>query len=226
MKKLIVFVLAVVLFGSCTVTHYSGEIYPNKVEFNKANFKYLKTIKGSATAKYNSYGWDRNKADGLINEAKSNMYLNHSFQPNQVVANITKDILRVTDTKGFGSREIKVIVTGDIFEFSENGIYYDNQGTNQSSKPLVRIYEQKEVELLNIVKKGFTDFSEDVKLKKGIKVLFNLGDKYYKALVNYKDFGKVNLKGIEVFNVETKIWTSFERDNVTVPNNTIIGYKL
>ena len=132
MKKLIVFILSVVLFGSCTVTHYSGEIYPNKVEFNKANFKYLKTIKGSATAKYNSYGWDRNKADGLINEAKSNMYLNHSFQPNQVVANITKDILRVTDTKGFGSREIKVIVTGDVFEFSENGIYSGQQKVEKS----------------------------------------------------------------------------------------------
>jgi hypothetical protein len=132
MKKLIVFILSVVLFGSCTVTHYSGEIYPNKVEFNKANFKYLKTIKGSATAKYNSYGWDRNKADGLINEAKSNMYLNHSFQPNQVVANITKDVLRVTDTRGFGSREIKVIVTGDVFEFSENGIYSGQQKVEKS----------------------------------------------------------------------------------------------
>jgi hypothetical protein len=132
MKKIIVFVLSIVLLGSCTVTQYFGEIYPNRVEFNKANFKYLKTIKGSATAKFGAYGWDKKRADGLINEAKSNMYLNHSFQANQVVTNITKDILKVTDTKGFGSREVKVIVTGDVFEFSENGIY---SGVQKVEKP-------------------------------------------------------------------------------------------
>ena len=83
-----------------------------------------------------------------------------------------------------------------------------------------------ELENLNDVKKGFTDFSEDVKFKKGTKVLFEVGEKYYKALFNYRDYGKTNVKDIEVYNVETKIWSSSERDYITVPNNTIIGYKL
>ena len=48
MKKILFVFLVVLFFGSCTVTNYSGDIYPNSVEFNKANFRYVKTIEGYA----------------------------------------------------------------------------------------------------------------------------------------------------------------------------------
>ena len=231
MKKLIVIIFSVVLLGGCSYTSYQGTlIFPENVMFDKPNFKYITTIEGSSTAEWTGFWISRHdKVNGLINEAKKNMYKNHIFSPNQIVTNLTKDVVRTSGGDG-GKNQLhaKVIMSGDVYEFSENGVYSDNLNTKQSSKQLVHVNEQMEVELenMNLVKKGFTDFTEEVKLKKGIKVLFYLGDKYYKAVFNYKDYGKTNVKDIEVYNIETKKWTSSERDNVTVPNTTIIGYKL
>ena len=234
MKKLIVFMFSVLLLNSCvTLSNYTGEIYPSNVIFDSPNFKYINTVTGISDATFSSAGWDIKKVDGIVNEAKQNLYLQLSLKENQVPTNFTLDFVRIGTPSGQGSnflvlRQLKAVLTADIFEFSENGVYSDNQSTKQSSKQLVHKNKQKEVELenLNVLKKGFTDFSEYVKLKKGTKVLFDLGDKYYKGVVNYRNYGKINVKDIEVYNVETKIWTSLERDYVTVPNNTIIGYKL
>ena len=82
------------------------------------------------------------------------------------------------------------------------------------------------LENLNNIKTGFLDYSESVKLKKGNKVLFVVADKYYQAIVKYKDYGRTNVTDIEVYNVETKKWISSERSNVTIPNTSIIGYML
>ena len=231
MKKLIIFIFSLMLLGSCvTVSRYSGEIYPANVTFERPNFKYIKTITGSSDATFSGYGWDVKKVNGIVNEAKQNLYQQLKLKENQAPTNFTLDFVRIGEPTGeyLVLRQLKAVLTADIFEFSENGVYSDNLNTKQSSKQLVHVNEQMEVELenMNLVKKGFTDFTEEVKLKKGIKVLFYLGDKYYKAVFNYKDYGKTNVKDIEVYNIETKKWTSFERDNVTVPNTTIIGYKL
>ena len=226
-----VFMLSVVLLGSCvTISRYSGEIYPANVTFERPNFKYVKTVTGTSDATFSGYGWDVKKVNGIVNEAKQNLYQQFKLKENQAPTNFTLDFVRVGEPTGeyLVLRQLKAVLTADIFEFSDNGVYSYNQITNQISKPLVHINEKKIVELenLNVVKKGFTDFSEDVKLKKETKVLFHIVDKYYKAVVNYRDYGKTNVKDIEVYNNETKIWNSSEKDNATVPNNTIIGYKL
>ncbi|MDA9810027.1 hypothetical protein N9C59_06860 [Flavobacteriales bacterium] len=231
MKKLMVFMFSVVLLGSCvTVSRYSGEIYPANVTFERPNFKYIKTVTGTSDATFSGYGWDVKKVNGIVNEAKQNLYQQFKLKENQAPTNFTLDFVRVGEPTGeyLILRQLKAVLTADIFEFSDNGVYSYNQITNQISKPLVHNNEKKVVELenLNVVKKGFTDFSEDVKLKKETKVLFHIVDKYYKAVVNYRDYGKTNVKDIEVYNNETKIWNSSEKDNATVPNNTIIGYKL
>jgi clan AA aspartic protease (TIGR02281 family) len=80
--------------------------------------------------------------------------------------------------------------------------------------------------ICNNIKAGFTDYSEDIKLKKGMIVLFNVAEKYYKAVVNNKGYDRTNVKDVQVYNSKTNNWTSIERDNITVPNTTIIGYKL
>ena len=80
MKRFLIFVFAVTLLGSCTVTLYDGKIYPSNVEFNQPNFIYVKTIKGSAEATFNAFGWDKEKSDGLVNEAKKKYVLETSFK--------------------------------------------------------------------------------------------------------------------------------------------------
>jgi len=122
MKRLLVFVFAVAFLGSCTVTLYDGKIYPSNVEFNQPNFIYIKTIKGSAEATFNAFGWDKEKSDGLVNEAKKNMYLRHPLKANQVPTNVTVDILKVGEPNslaknGISLTKVRVIITADIFEF-------------------------------------------------------------------------------------------------------------
>jgi len=127
MKKILfVLCLGLVVVG-CTVTQYSGEIYPTTVQFDKANFKYIKTIKGAAEATYVYGGWDDNKSDGLVNEAKTNMYEQHPLKENQVPTNITVDILREGapnyQKESMELRKVRVVITADIFEFSNDGVY-------------------------------------------------------------------------------------------------------
>ena len=127
MKRLLVFVFAVLLLGSCTVTLYDGKIYPSNVEFNQPNFIYVKTIKGSAEATFNAFGWDKEKSDGLVNKAKQNMYLRHPLKANQVPTNVTVDILKVGEPNslakdGISLSKVRVIITADIFEFYKGDV--------------------------------------------------------------------------------------------------------
>ena len=127
MKRLLVFVFAVAFLGSCTVTLYDGKIYPSNVEFNQPNFIYIKTIKGSAEATFNAFGWDKEKSDGLVNEAKKNMYLRHPLKANQVPTNVTVDILKVGEPNslaknGISLTKVRVIITADIFEFYKGDV--------------------------------------------------------------------------------------------------------
>ena len=127
MKRLLVFVFTVLLLGSCTVTLYDGKIYPSNVEFNQPNFIYVKTIKGSAEATFNAFGWDKEKSDGLVNEAKKNMYLRYPLKANQVPTNVTVDILKVGEPNslaknGISLTKVRVIITADIFEFYKGDV--------------------------------------------------------------------------------------------------------
>lgn len=116
-------IFAVAILTSCTVTKYSGNLSQenHKVEFNKPNFMYVKTIEGSSYADYNGWGWDKTKVQGLVNEAKINMYSKHKLSPNQIITNVTNDILRSFNNRGFGTRKVTVVLSADVYEF------YDGQ---------------------------------------------------------------------------------------------------
>ena len=79
---------------------------------------------------------------------------------------------------------------------------------------------------IKIIKTGFIEYSSIVKLKKGNTVLCEGGDKFYIGIINYKENNKTNLKEIQVYNFETKKWIPSEKNNISVPNTMIIGYKL
>ena len=130
MKKLIVFMFSIVLLGSCvTISRYSGEIYPANVTFERPNFKYIKTVTGSSDATFSGYGWDVKKVNGIVNEAKQNLYQQLQLKENQAPTNFTLDFVRVGEPTGkyLVLRQLKAVLTADVFEFSENGIYSGHQ---------------------------------------------------------------------------------------------------
>ena len=231
MKKLIIFMFSIVMLGSCvTISRYSGEIYPANVTLERPNFKYIKTVTGISDATFSGYGWDVKKANGIVNEAKQNLYQKLQLKENQAPTNFTLDFVRVGQPNGeyLVLRQLKAVLTADIFEFSDNGIFSDNDSKKILNNTIQNNNQEEKLKLDNVavVKVGFTDYSEGFKLKKGTIVLFNAAGKYYKAVVNFKDYGKTNMKDIQVYDFETNNWIPSERENVTVPNTTIIGYKL
>jgi len=226
MKKLMVFMLSVVLLGSCVSLH-SGFVAPNSVSITLPNFKVISTIYGESNAIY-FLGLGGTGKDGLIKEAKKNMYESYNLNTSEMITNITVDNKTSLYFGGIFA-EHSVFISADVVKFGESESSFNNQPVEKPVKQeIINNNEDVTIKLenLNDIKTGFLDYSESVKLKKGNKVLFVIADKYYKAIVKYKDYGKTNVIEIEVYNVETKIWNSSEKDNATIPNNTIIGYKL
>ena len=123
------------LFTKCTptTTLYRGSlVQPQSTMFNKANFKYVKTIYGSASAVYGYYGWDKVKvSNGLISTAKTNMYKTHTFMPNQIITNISEDVIETTN--GTNRINIKVVLSADVYEFSDDGTYASEGNRNDIS---------------------------------------------------------------------------------------------
>jgi len=121
---------SLLLLGSCvTISRYSGEIYPANVTFERPNFKYIKTVTGSSDATFSGYGWDVKKVNGIVNEAKQNLYQQFKLKENQAPTNFTLDFVRVGEPTGeyLVLRQLKAVLTADIFEFSSDGTYSNNQ---------------------------------------------------------------------------------------------------
>ncbi|MAW84662.1 MAG: hypothetical protein CL832_09760 [Crocinitomicaceae bacterium] len=231
MKKLIIFTFSVLIFSSCvTVSRYSGEIFPSNVTFDKPNFKYINTVTGTSNATFGSYGWDDKKVNGIVNEAKQNLYQQLHLKENQVPTNFTLDFVKVGAPSGqyLVLRQLKAVLTADVFEFSNNGEYADDLNTESKPKPVLRNdlqTTQLGSDVQSVIKKNFVDFNSNVKLKKGMSVLFKTGEKYYRGVVKYKEYEKVNLITIERYDTKTNNWISSEKNNVTIPISLIISYK-
>jgi hypothetical protein len=164
---------------SITSTSYEGSMtFPQNIMFDSANFKYVKTISGSSAAIYSIYGYDRSRvSEGLINSAKSEMYEAHNFMPNQIITNISRDVIT---TNSRSSCSVKVVMTADIYEFSNDGIYLSNK--NISTEKSDSIDENT---------KGYTDIEKTettpsdiesttlIKNKVVSKSLYTVGDKMW-----------------------------------------------
>ena len=231
MKKLIVFMFIVMLLGSCvTISRYSGEIFPANVTFEKPNFKYIKTVTGTSDATFDGYGWDIKKVNGIVNEAKQNLYQQLNLKENQVPTNFTLDFVREEAPNGkyLVLRKLKAVLTADIFEFSNNGKYADNLNLESKPKAVLRNdIQTKQInsDTQNLIKKNFLDFNSSIKLKKEMSVLFKTGEKYYRGIIKYKEYGKVNLITIESYDTEINKWSPSDKNNVTIPLSLVIGYK-
>jgi hypothetical protein len=203
MKKIIIVLVCCVALSGCitpSVTQYTGEIYPSNATFNNPNFKYIKTIKGVSEATYNN-GWDEKKTEGLVNEAKQNMYSQHPLIQNQVPTNITLDIMKTSEPTFNGKNtflqlnEIKVIVTADVFEFSNNGIYSSSNNSIDEPKTI----ENNSKKLITI---DYTEFvkvnhnSLPRKYNKGEEVIFNSGNIYKGTIYARSNFEKAKVSNI------------------------------
>ena len=154
MIKNVIYCFGIILLTSgCTTTIYEGSfIQPQNAMFNNANFKYVKTIFGNSRAVYNGFGYDKVRdSNGLINSAKVNMYETHTFMPNQIITNISKDVVKTFDKTRY---QVKVIMSADVYEFSNNGIYSYEDKTNDLSpsnieKSPIKIFQTNTLESTN-----------------------------------------------------------------------------
>jgi len=183
-----VFMLSVVLLGSCvTISRYSGEIYPANVTFERPNFKYVKTVTGTSDATFNGYGWDVKKVNGIVNEAKQNLYKQLKLKENQAPTNFTLDFVRVGKPTGqyLVLRKLKAVLTADIFEFSSDGTYSDNQETivskgQKNESPIVTNNDRAVNKNLN---SKYTKYSKDPELNDVVYYIDFYTKEYIKSKV-------------------------------------------
>ena len=116
MKRLLVFVFTGILFQGCISLH-SGVIAPNSVSVNSDNFQIVKSISGEAKALY-ILGFGGAIKEGLVREAKINMYDKYPPKPNEIITNIAVDN-KQTFFFGFLVIEHSVIVSADVVKFGK-----------------------------------------------------------------------------------------------------------
>ena len=114
MKKLLVLALSFLFFQSCISLH-NGHIAPNSVSVSTDNFQIVKSISGEAKALY-ILGIGGAIKEGLVREAKINMYNKYPPKPNEIITNITVDN-KQTFFLGFLVMQHSVIVSADVVKF-------------------------------------------------------------------------------------------------------------
>jgi hypothetical protein len=119
MKQIFTFssFLILLIHSSCISTH-NGFIQSPSFSV-KNDFKIVSTIEGKSKATY-ILGIGGNLREGLVNEAKKNMYSNYKLQANQNLTNITTDIKRTYFILPLLFMSQNVIVSADIIQFYDN----------------------------------------------------------------------------------------------------------
>jgi hypothetical protein len=164
------------LISGCSITSTSYEgfmTFPQNIMFDGANFKYVKTISGSSAAIYSAYGYDKLRVpEGLINSAKSEMYGTHTFMPNQIITNISRDIIRTHSGKGVTSSfSVKVIMSADIYEFSNDGIYSSDKNVSNEN--------------FDLTEENIKSSTNDIEIKKEKEDFYNWRDEIISNRSNY-----------------------------------------
>ena len=187
LTRLILFSLPI-LFSSCLST-FRGEIQQSGFSINDCDFQIIKTVEGSAKATY-ILGIGGNLRDGLINDAKRNMYSTFKLGPNQQITNITTDIKGTSFIIPIFSTQT-AIITADIIEFfprDKGGNTIVNQNELMSQNPVDQINMNKtltEIKSSKEIKVSKYISITDAKQGDFVKVTFDLSG-YTQTL-----FGKV-----------------------------------
>jgi len=128
-KSLFLPLTLIILISGCTVSSYQGDYYfPENTVFDEANFKYVTTISGTSSAEWNMFGLDKKKLpEGMAATAKNNMYSTYTFKPNQIITNISTEMvfsyMTFFNIFPLGGYTYTAIVSADVYEFADNGKY-------------------------------------------------------------------------------------------------------
>ena len=116
MKNFFILVATTFSMVGCISTH-NGVFQAPNIQFENPNFTLIKTIDGSASTTY-VFGLGAHNKDGLIKEAKEQMYKEHKFLQNQIITNITLD---EKESWIFGPLIYKktIIVSADIIQYGD-----------------------------------------------------------------------------------------------------------
>ncbi len=135
MKKLGFLILLTTLTGC--VSFFDGS-FQSPSFATKDNFRIVKTIEGKAQATY-VFGIGGSLRDGLVNEAKRNMYSMYPLKPNQNLTNITVDTKVTSFIFPVFYQSKVVFVSADVIEFfddisGEKANESANEADNNQSK--------------------------------------------------------------------------------------------
>jgi hypothetical protein len=130
------------IFLSSCVTTFQGEIFQSGFTISDSDFKIIRTEKGSTKAIY-VFGIGGNKHEGLILEAKQDLYRKCKLDKNQQITNITTDVrnsgifypIVITQT---------VTISADIIQF-----YPRNTSENQKETSSEAIIIEKKLSVDN-----------------------------------------------------------------------------
>ena len=171
------------------------------------------------------------------------MYLRHPLKANQVPTNVTVDILKVGEPNslaknGISLTKVRVIITADIFEFykgdapiQEFNSEIKNKINDSNSKNIVKEIENEEEiseEQLGEIMNGYNKYTDGISLSRGTKVLFKAGEDYYYGIMKYQINKSGSNKVIDLYkyDFDYEDWVLSEKEEVSIPVNIILGYKL
>ena len=207
-----------ILFSSCFTT-FRGEIQQSGFSINDCDFQIIKTVEGRAYATY-VLGIGGNLRDGLINEAKHNLYSTVNLRQNQQITNITTDIKTSTFIIPIVTIQT-AIITADIIEFTPRNSIQRLNNTNlqssQSTDSVSASHSQIEIVTESTLEKNYVNKTlYAVKTSKEVKVMkynsmneVNVGD-YVKVSINLLGYTQVVYGRVERISNKSKIVVELE----------------
>lgn len=247
MKKLAVhfqalmFGYAALILTSCSTSLYTGSFDHPEVSFDHSGFSYVTTIQGSSLVSYR--GFSGRRVNGLMNEAKRKMYSQHDFRPNEVITNVTTDIIKTGYFWGrppqFFLRELIVTLSADVYRFGGESEQFEikkekiEPSSESVTNPFEKYAEKSDEEEFSKIQKikylGFSEYDERT-FERGITgteilLLLEMGDKFYKGTFRRNlDGGKVRLQNIYEFDSESVSW-KLARQEIDLPKSVIVGFR-
>lgn len=198
------------IYSSCISTH-SGSFQSPSFSI-KNNFKIVTTIEGNSNATY-IFGIGGNLREGLVSEAKKNMYSKYSIQSNQNLTNITTDIKVTYFILPLLYISQNVMVSADVIQFYDNSNELNLEDKNvvklsnvEISTPILNsnivdtIIRSKEEILIDSLKKignnTLMKYNNISEVRTGDIVLFEVinNEKIYGIVVEIGNNNKVKMK--------------------------------
>lgn len=210
MKRLIIFVYCLIIavfFTACAINN-SMLIAPS-ASINKSNFKIVKNVIGTSKSSY-ILGIGGLNQNGLINEAKLQLYENAKLKNNQLIGNVTLDEkITYIFTPIYYSKT--VIMTADIIEFfsdnndnlseKHNSVTKNNENilSKENNSVVDESLSSEEKAIQKIISSStYVEFkynnNDEVNIGDYIKFTTQYGDKIYGIIAEKTNTKKVKIK--------------------------------